>query len=132
MFLLDTNVLFAALHQINEHHSAVMRWLDSTEGYASCGLTQISTFRLLMMPITMNGRPLRPAAAHDVLADFTNKSKHTFLKCPSLSRLVVGQTGGHNAAYDDYLVQIANDANCRLATLGALASRWPERTFLIN
>jgi predicted nucleic acid-binding protein len=43
------------------------------------------------------------------------------------------ETNGHNAAVDDYLVQIASNAGCRLATLDrALATRWPERTVLIN
>lgn len=133
MFLLDTNVLFAALYNISDHHPTVTRWLTSTERYASCGWTQISTFRLLLMPNTMHGRPLKPAAAHNVLAEFTGTSKHTFVMCLPLSRTIVGQTRGHNASVDDYLVQIASDAGCKLATLDrALATRWPERTFLIN
>lgn len=132
MFLMDTNALFATLHKTSVHHAPVMRWLATAERYASCGVTQIGTFRLLLTPAAMNGSPLRPAMAHEVLADFTGTQRHMFLMCPPLSNALVGQTGGRQAAVDDYLVQIADAAGCRLATLDrALATRWPERTFLI-
>lgn len=133
MFLMDTNALFAALHRTNAHHPSVMHWLAATERHASCGMTQVGTFRLLLTPSAMNGNPLGPVEAHEILAEFTRSSKHAFVMCPPLSRAIVGQTRGHNAAVDDYLVQIASDADCRLATLDrALVARWPERTFLIN
>lgn len=133
MFLMDTNALFAALYETNVHHRSVTQWLTTTERYASCGMTQIGTFRLLLTPSAMCGKPLEPEEAHVMLTRFTCSAKHTFVMCLPLSRLIVGQTQGHNAAVDDYLVQIASDAGCRLATLDrALATRWPERTFLIN
>lgn len=133
MFLMDTNALFATLHKTSVHHIAAMRWLAMAERYASCGVTQIGTFRLLLTPAAMNGSPLKPAMAHEVLADFTSTQRHLFLMCPPLSNTLVGQTSGHQAAADDYLVQIADAAGCKLATLDrALATRWPERTLLIS
>jgi len=133
MFLLDVSVLFAALNRTHKAHQTVTRWLASIDRHASCGLTQIGTFRLLLTPTTMHGRPMKSAAAHEMIADFTGCRRHRFVACPALSRSTVGKTNGHNAAVDDYLVQIANDAGCRLATLDrALATRWPERTLLIN
>lgn len=63
----------------------------------------------------------------------TGLRHHKFVACPPLSSSMVGKTNGHNAAVDDYLVQIASNAGCRLATLDrALATRWPERTLSIN
>ena len=131
MFLMDTNALFAALHKVHIHHGPVMRWLATTERYASCGMTQIGTFRLLLTPAAMSGCPLEPESAHEVLADFIGTERHLFFMCPPLNKLV-GQTRGHKAAADDYLVQIASAEGCKLATLDrALATRWPERTLLI-
>jgi predicted nucleic acid-binding protein len=133
MFLLDVSVLFAALNRAHKAHHTVTRWLETVDRDASCGLTQIGTFRLLLTPTPMHGRPMKPAAAHEIITDFTRRRHHTFVACPALSGAMVGRTNGHNAAVDDYLVQIASEAGCRLATLDrALATRWPERTFLIH
>jgi hypothetical protein len=110
-----------------------MRWLQTTDRYASCGMTQLGAFRLLIQSSPMRGQPLTRVDAHAAIARFASTQRHVFLPCPALSSSIVGQTGGHKAAVDDYYVQIASDAGCRLATLDrALATRWPERTFLIN
>jgi predicted nucleic acid-binding protein len=132
MFLLDTNVLFAAMNQAHVHHQAVSHWLTTTGRYASCGLTQIGVFRLLLMNEAMHGAPLDPAGAHLLIQDFTKFEQHSFVDCPVLENSFVGKTRGHKAAFDDYLVQIAASARCLLATLDqALISRWPNHTALI-
>lgn len=132
MFLLDTGVVFAAVVQAHSHHGPVSQWLGVTQRYATCGLTQIGAFRLLLTNAAMHGFPLDSATAHEVLADFTSNARHAFVPCPAISRNFVGQTPGSKAAFDDYLVQIAHTAGCKLATLDrSLSSRWPERTLLI-
>jgi predicted nucleic acid-binding protein len=133
MFLLDTNVLFAAVFQAHIHHQPVSRWLAATERYATCGLTQISAFRLLLTPAAMHLCPLVPAEAHAVLADFARSERHTFVpSCPAISPEFAGQTVGPKAAFDDYLVQLAHSANCRLATMDqALTKRWQVHTLLV-
>jgi predicted nucleic acid-binding protein len=133
MFLLDVNALFAALNELHTDHLKVTRWLLTTERYASCGMTQIGVFRLLIMPSTMCDSPLKPSDAHRAIARFAGSKHHAFIPCPALSSTDVGRTRGHKAAFDDYLVQIANDAGHTFATLDrALTARWPERTFLIT
>lgn len=133
MFLLDTSVLFAAVYQAHVHHEPVDHWLAGTERYATCGLTQIGVFRLLVMDAAMHGHPLDAADAHGVLADFTSTHRHTFVACPVVSQGFVGQTLGHRAAFDDYLVQIAHAAGCTLVTLDRpLTNRWPVHTLLIQ
>ena len=133
MFLIDVNAQFAALNETHADHSKVTRWLASIEKHASCGLTQIGTFRLLIHPTVMLNRPLKCSDAHQAIARLTRSERHTFIPCLPLSSAQVGQTRGHKAAFDDYLVQIANDAGCKLATLDrALATRWPEHAFLIE
>lgn len=133
MFLLDTGVLFAALHQSHTHHELVNDWLSTVDGYATCGLTQIGVFRLLLTDAAMRGYPLEAAEAHKVLIEFASTARHTFLRCPSLSGEFVGQTRGHRAAFDDYLVQIAHDAHCKLATLDrSLVNRWSAHALLVG
>ena len=133
MFLLDTSVLFAAVYQAHAQHRSVNHWLAATERYATCGLTQIGAFRLLLTDAAMHGCSLDTADAHIVLMDFTSSERHAFLTCPAISSQFVGQTAGHKAAFDDYLVQIAHAAGCKLATLDRpLTNRWPVETLLIQ
>ena len=121
--------MFAA----HEHHEAVSRWLGGVQRFATCGLTQIGVFRLLVMAAPMHGHPLSPGDAHVVLAGFTRDQRHAFLSFGAVSPEFVGRTSGHKAAFDDYLVQIAQLANCRLATMDRpLTSRWSARTQLVG
>lgn len=133
MFLLDTSTLFAAIFQAQAQHESVTKWLATVDEFATCGLTQIGTFRLLIAEEPMHRRPLDPSDAHAVLQDFTNDKRHSFLECPAPSSEFVGQTRGHKAAFDDYLVQIAQAGGCKLATLDrALTRRWAAQTLLIS
>ena len=133
MFLMDVNALFAALDKDHSAHVVVTRWLKTIDRYATCGMTQINTFRLLLTPPAMRYQPLTATDAHAVINRFTGATRHVFIPCPAISNSIVGQTRGHKAAMDDYLVQIAEAGGCRLATLDrALAGRWPERAWLIN
>jgi hypothetical protein len=82
---------------------------------------------------SMHGHPLRCADAHLLLADFTNVERHHLLVSPAVSSQFVGQTTGHKAAFDDYLVQIATTAGYALATFDrALTKRWPSLAMLIS
>ncbi|HWK52180.1 MAG TPA: hypothetical protein VNR40_19935, partial [Steroidobacter sp.] len=85
MFLLDVNVMFAALNEIHADHAKITRWLYSIERHASCGLTQIGTFRLLILPSAMLDRPLTTSDAHRAIACFISSEHHTFLPCSQLS-----------------------------------------------
>jgi len=131
--LLDTGALFATLHQAHSSHDRMSRWLRNTAHFATCGLTQIGAFRLLLTDAAMNGSPLDPTEAHEVIAQFTGISRHRFLPCPAIAKAVVGKTAGSNASFDDYLVQIAHDAGTKLVTLDTrLATRWREQTHVVR
>src|SRR4051794_1071210 len=85
------------------------------------------------MKESMHGHPLECADAHLLLSDFTSVERHEFLPSPALSSQFVGQTSGHKAAFDDYLVQIAAPAGYTLATFDrALTNRWPMYVKLIS
>ena len=131
--LLDTGVLFAVLCQAHASHARTSRWLAGADRYATCGLTQIGVFRLLLTGASMQGCPLDPAAAHEVLAQFTAPARHLFIPCPAPGKKFVGQTTGNQAAFDDYLIQIASEAGLKLATLDTrLSTRWPKQTLVIR
>ena len=131
--LLDTGALFAILCQGHSSHARTSRWLAGADQYATCGLTQIGAFRLLLTEAAMQGSPLNPATAHEVLAEFTAGPRHLFVPCPAPGKKFVGQTTGNQAAFDDYLVQIASDADLKLATLDTrLSTRWPKQTLIIR
>lgn len=131
--LLDTGALFATLNQAHASHGKLSRWLAGEAHFSTCGLTQVGAFRLLLTDAAMNGAPLEPAEAHEVIAQFTKAARHQFLPCPPLAAGVVGQTAGSNAAFDDYLVQIAHDAGIKLATLDTrLATRWRDRAHVVR
>lgn len=133
MFLLDTGVVFAAVYQSHVHHKSVSKWLASARAFATCGLTQIGAFRLLLTDAAMRGSPLNPELAHEVIAELVHGEQHFLLPCPSISPGYVGRTTGHKAAFDDYLIQIADAAGARLVTLDqSLVNRWPSHTLLIE
>jgi predicted nucleic acid-binding protein len=131
--LLDTGALFAALHQAHSSHDRMSRWIRNAADFATCGLTQIGAFRLLLNDAAMNGSPLEPAEAHEVISQIMGNPRHRFIPCPEISKAMVGKTTGHNAALDDYLVQIAQEAGMKLATLDTrLATRWREETYVVR
>ena len=131
--LLDTGAFFAALHQAHSSHDRMSRWIRNATDFATCGLTQIGAFRLLLTDAAMNGSPLEPTEAHEVIAQFTGNSRHRFIPCPGISKAMVGKTPGNKAAFDDYLVQVAQDAGMKLATLDThLATRWREETYVVR
>ena len=131
--LLDTGVVFAALNQAHASHLRVSRWLGNRGTYATCGLTQIGAFRLLLTDAAMNGAPLSQEEAHEVIAEFANSHRHRLLPCPPIAPDFVGKTNGSNAAFDDYLVQIASAGQTKLATLDTrLGTRWRDHTHVIR
>jgi predicted nucleic acid-binding protein len=133
VFLLDTGVVFAAVFQAHQSHEAVSAWLKKVDHFATCGMTQIGAFRLLLHDGAMHGSPLSPLDAHTILEDLISDKRHALLSCPAISRDFVGQTNGHRACFDDYLVQIARSSRCQLATLDkALATRWTSDAFLVT
>ncbi|HEU4653411.1 MAG TPA: PIN domain-containing protein [Steroidobacteraceae bacterium] len=133
MFLLDTNVAFAAVHRAHEHHLIVDRWLRSQTRFATSGLTQIGLFRLLIAEAPMHRSPLKPEDAHRVVNALTSSDRHTFLGSSPISKEFVGQTAGHRAAFDDYLVQTAHTAGYKLITLDrAIVNRWPTQACLLD
>ncbi len=133
MPLLDINGAFAAVNQSHQDHERMTRWLDQQRDFATCGLTQIGVFRLLLTEAAMSGHPLEADQAHAVLASLVDDPKHRFVASEPIDPNFVGKTAGQRAAFDDYLVQIAQNATCKLATFDRpLTRRWPKHTLLIH
>ena len=135
-WLVDTDVLFAAINAAHEHHRDSRRWLDEAKpaGWGAGLETFLAVVRLLMNPVVMRGFPLDAAEALATVRAELGGS------CPG--RLVPGgppddaflrKAGGHKQIMDFYLIQTACAHHALLATRDrGTAAAWPEHTFRLS
>jgi uncharacterized protein len=127
-FLLDVNVLIAAIWPTHESHSTVQQWLRrrAHDGWATCPLTQAAFVRIVSNP-AFSPNALTPRDALALLeANLRHAAHHfwedeiSFLAAvePFAERLV-----GHQQVSDAYLLGLAIHKKGKLATLdkGVLA-----------
>jgi toxin-antitoxin system PIN domain toxin len=127
-FLLDVNVLIAAIWPTHESHSTVQQWLGRhvRDGWATCPLTQAAFVRIVSNP-AFSPNALTPRDALALLeANLRHAAHHfwedeiSFLAAvePFAEKLV-----GHQQVSDAYLLGLAIHKKGRLATLdkGVLA-----------
>jgi uncharacterized protein len=127
-FLLDVNVLIAAIWPTHESHSTVQRWLRRhvRDGWATCPLTQAAFVRIVSNP-AFSPNALTPRDALALLeANLRHAAHHfwedeiSFLAAaePLAERLV-----GHQQVSDAYLLGLAIYKKGKLASLdkGVLA-----------
>lgn len=98
-FLLDVNVLVALIWEQHLHHASAGRWFSttftgSTDGFATCGVTQTGFVRVSSNPAALRGFARNPLVPHD--------------------RLV-----GHRQVTDAHLIAIARRHRSKLATFDA-------------
>jgi uncharacterized protein len=127
-FLLDVNVLIAAIWPTHESHSTVQRWLGRhvRDGWATCSLTQAAFVRIVSNP-AFSPNALTPRDALALLEANLRHPDHHFWKDeirflaavePFAERLV-----GHQQVSDAYLLGLAIHKKGKLTTLdkGVLA-----------
>lgn len=132
-WLVDTDVLFAAINTAHDRHAASRKWLESVkaDGWGVAVETYLAAVRLLMNAQVMQGHALRATdALKAVRAEFTG---------PRAGKIVVGgppdedflrKAGGHKQVMDFYLVQTAAMYKVPLATRdGGTLAAWPAHTF---
>lgn len=109
--LLDANVLIALVVADHVHHEAAEAWLDTTERFATCPITQGSLVRLLVR----EGQSAE--TAHSVVAAVAADARHEFWPA-HVSYADVTMVGviGHRQVTDAYLVALARTRGERLAT----------------
>lgn len=129
--LLDNDVFFAAIYGKHALHAQARRWLDAakSDGWGVAAETYLAAVRLLMNPVVMKSGHLSAAQAV--------KAVDMELAGPQPGRVVLAkarpdptllkQAGGHRQVMDFWLLQIARENNCLLATNDAgLAAAWPR------
>lgn len=118
--LLDVNVLVALLDQHNANHLSVNRWLDehSSDGWASCPLTENACLRLLTNP-----RFAAPSSAGVVLSrldETRHGGNHTFwpddVSITDATLFDWNRLQGHQQVTDVYLLALATAHGGRLVT----------------
>ncbi|HRG56285.1 MAG TPA: VapC toxin family PIN domain ribonuclease [Lacunisphaera sp.] len=135
--LLDNDVFFAALYRKHSLHPAARRWLDRAkpEGWGVASETYLAAIRLLMNPVVMKSGHLSARQAIDAV--------ETELAGPHPGRIVLARgkpdparlklATGHKQVMDFWLVQIAEEIGCQLATHDSgLAAAWPKQVNRIN
>jgi uncharacterized protein len=127
--LLDANVLIALVVADHIHHTFAEAWLDGHDDFfATCPITEGSLVRFLLRE-GQSG-----TAALTMLTKLAAHSRHTFwADSVSYRDVPLGTLIGHRQATDAYLVRLAQEHDCRLATFDqGLAALFPDRVELIS
>lgn len=115
-YLLDVNVLVAALWSGHVHHDQVHRWLDGlaeNDAALTCGLTEAGFLRVIHAAY---GVPV--AEAKGVLQNFKQQAALGYLlELPSPVEVLPAWTRSHKQVTDAYLAGVASQAGAKLVTL---------------
>ncbi|CAN5282648.1 type II toxin-antitoxin system ribonuclease VapC29 [soil metagenome] len=130
-WLLDGNVLVAALLPEHPHHHRVHHWLATIrdDSFATCPITEGTLLRMHMI----HARDRSAAAAWDALAAVRAHPKHEFWpENFSFSEIPPTRLTGHRQVTDSWLAELARRNGGMLGTLDEpLSALWPEVAFLI-
>jgi len=116
--LLDVNVLMALLWENHEHHPKVRAWFKSVPAFATCPVSQLGFARVSSHPLL--GYGLTPDEAFGVLRKLLADPRHQFIPddLSSADRVVrTDLMAGPNQITDRYLIALARQHGCSLATL---------------
>lgn len=135
--LLDNDVFFAALYGKHTLHALARRWLDAAkpDGWGVAAETYLATVRLLMNPLVMKSGHLTAAqAVQAVDMELTGPYPgHVIMAHSRPDQTMLKQAKGHRQIMDFWLIQIARENNCVLATNDSgLATTWPELAVRIS
>lgn len=116
--LLDVNILMALLWENHEHHSKVRPWFKSVSAFATCPISQLGFARVSSHPLL--GLGMTPDDAFGVLRRLLADPRHRFIPDDLSSADRVVRTDlmtGANQITDRYLIALARQHGCSLATL---------------
>jgi uncharacterized protein len=126
--LLDANVLIALFDASHVHHVRCSNWFSSQKRMSLCALTELSVLRWGFRVDPKNGR----GAAVAFLEALSQKLDYLD-QLPRPMQLDWNLIYGHKQVTDSFLVQIAKQANQRVATLDrGLFAVHGECVLLIN
>jgi hypothetical protein len=130
-YLLDANVLFGALTEAHPFHIPFRRWVSAhrKSGLCTCAEVRLAYLRLSMNPDVMSRAPLDAKVAWDTLESFLGGAAPVLINSTSPREEFVARAERHRDVQDFYLIQLASEAGCRLATHDArLCRQWPDHT----
>ncbi len=116
--LLDVNLLMALLWENHEHHSKARRWFKDVSNFATCPLVQLGFARVSSHPLL--GYGLTPELSFGVLRQLLADARHEFIPddLSGTDRAVRTELMiGANQITDRYLVALARQHHCQMATL---------------
>ena len=116
--LLDVNVLMALLWENHEQHAQTRSWFKSVSAFATCPVVQLGFARVSAHPLL--GYGMTPEAAFGVLRQLLADPRHEFIPddVSCADRVVRTELmTGANQITDRYLVALARQHKCSLATL---------------
>ncbi|MSU60037.1 MAG: PIN domain-containing protein [Pedosphaera sp.] len=116
--LLDVNLLMALLWENHEHHSKIRPWFKGVSAFATCPISQLGFARVSSHPLL--GFGMTPDDAFGVLRRLLADPRHRFIPDDLSSADRVVRTDlmtGANQITDRYLIALARQHGCSLATL---------------
>ena len=141
--LLDVNVLVALFFADHVHHDFAHDWFEDHQahGWATCPHT-VNGFVRVACRQTIDGDPVRPAVAVDLLRRFTAHTQHTWwpdaISLLDERRFVPAHMRGQAQITDVYLLGLAVAHGGTLATfdrsipLGAVSGARPSHLTVIG
>jgi predicted nucleic acid-binding protein len=118
-WLIDNNVLFAAIVLAHPDHAAARAWLDRAkkDGWGLTVETFLGVVRKLMNPVAMHGSHMKANAAVDVLArELSGAHPGQIIIGGAPDNALLKKAQGHRQIMDIYLVQVARDTGVKLVT----------------
>ena len=129
--LLDNDLFFSALTIGHPNYRRARVWLDNAKpgGWGIAVETYLSAMRLLMNPTLMGSSVFTAEKAIAIIEEELtgeHPGRIVFAK-EKPAAAIVGRARGHKQVMDFWLVQLARQEGCKLATLdeGTLAN-WPD------
>lgn len=116
--LLDVNVLMALLWENHEHHPKARSWFTGVSGFATCPVAQLGFARVSAHPLL--GYGITPDDAFGALRRLLADPRHRFIPDDLSCADRVVRTDlmtGPNQITDRYLIALARQHGCSLATL---------------
>ena len=116
--LLDVNIIMALLWENHEHHSKVRLWFKGISTFATCPISQLGFARVSSHSLL--GFGMTRDDAFGVLRGLLADPRHRFIPDDLSSADRVVRTDlmtGANQITDRYLIALARQHGCSLATL---------------
>lgn len=136
-YLIDNDVLLAALYAGHEAHPTARRWLDKhkCDGWGIAAETFLAALRLLMNPAVLGRNALdAKTALHAIQTELAGTHPGKIIlagKTPDATCLA--QATGHRQIMDLWLLQIARDKGLQLATRDhGILTNWPTLSVRVH